>query len=58
MPSSILAWQLPRQFSIVLRFVWKERTSVEAKPGCLIGQGSGFMRFMFCAFGGQVRTSL
>ncbi|PIS70297.1 hypothetical protein H271_10480 [Vibrio parahaemolyticus 1911C] len=34
----MLAWQLPRQFAIVLRFSWKERALVEAKSGCLIGQ--------------------
>ena len=58
LPSSISIWQLPRQFAIVLRFVWKERALVEVKPGCLIGQGSGSARFMFRAFGGQARTSL
>ncbi|TOE70741.1 hypothetical protein CGJ36_24475 [Vibrio parahaemolyticus] len=47
-------WQLPRQFAIVLRFVWKERALVERLSGCLIGQGSGLMRFRFCASGGQV----
>ncbi|XHY23346.1 hypothetical protein ViNHUV68_41470 [Vibrio sp. NH-UV-68] len=52
--SSMSAWQLPRQFAIVLRFGWKERALVEAKSGCLIGQGSGFTRFVFRAFGGQV----
>ena len=50
----MLAWQLPRQFAIVLRFGWKERALVEAKSGCLIGQGSGLTRFMFRASVGQV----
>ncbi|ENK2930140.1 hypothetical protein AB3D11_004232 [Vibrio vulnificus] len=54
MPSNMSAWQLPRQFAIVLRFGWKERALVERLSGCLIGQGSGFTRFMFRAFGGQV----
>ncbi|EKN4561652.1 hypothetical protein PXQ65_000872 [Vibrio parahaemolyticus] len=58
LPSSIWTWQLPRQFAIVLRFGWKERALVEAKSGCLIGQGSGFTRLVFRAFGGQVSTSL
>ncbi len=58
LPSSISAWQLPRQFAIVLRFDWKERALVETKAGCLIGQGSEFTRFMFRAFGGQVRLSV
>ncbi|EPY1013170.1 hypothetical protein ACW9OX_004264 [Vibrio vulnificus] len=48
------AWQLPRQFGIVLRFGWKERALVERLSGCLIGQGSGFTRLVFRAFGGQV----
>ncbi|EHK2924933.1 hypothetical protein J7Y46_004841 [Vibrio parahaemolyticus] len=51
---SISVWQLSRQFAIVLRFGWKERALVEAKPGCLIGQGSGFTRLVFRASGGQV----
>ena len=51
---SILAWQLPRQFAIVLRFGWKERALVEVKSGCLIGQGSGLTRLVFRASGGQV----
>ncbi|EJP4177967.1 hypothetical protein NUE03_004195 [Vibrio vulnificus] len=55
MPSSMSAWQLPRQFAIVLRFGWKERAFVEAKSGCLIGQGSGLTRLVFRASGGQVR---
>ena len=38
LPSSMSAWQLPRQFAIVLRFGWKERVLVEAKSGCLIGR--------------------
>jgi len=50
----MLAWQLPRQFAIVLRFGWKDRALVESKSGCLIGQGSGLTRFVFCASGGQV----
>ncbi len=48
------AWQLPRQFAIVLRFGWKERALVETKSGCLIGQGSGLTRLVFRASGGQV----
>ncbi|EMI7298583.1 hypothetical protein V6959_004726 [Vibrio parahaemolyticus] len=55
---SISAWQLPRQFAIVLRFGWKERTLVETKSGCLIGQGSGFTRFMFGASDGQVNLGV
>ncbi|HFT1740108.1 TPA: hypothetical protein RG830_003682 [Vibrio vulnificus] len=54
LPSSMSAWQLPRQFAIVLRFGWKERVLVEAKSGCLIGQGSGLTRLVFRASGGQV----
>jgi len=52
------AWQLPRQFAIVLRFGWKERALVEAKSSCLIGQGSGLTRLVFRAFGGQVSLSV
>ncbi|EGQ8146465.1 hypothetical protein GKA54_24590 [Vibrio parahaemolyticus] len=52
------AWQLPRQFSIVLRFGWKERALVGALSGCLIGQGNGIARFWLVAFGGQVGSSL
>ncbi|HAU8253976.1 TPA: hypothetical protein I7148_22270 [Vibrio vulnificus] len=52
------AWQLPRQFSIVLRFGWKERVLVGACSGCLIGQGSGLAYFRLVAFGGQVGSSL
>ncbi|TBT23958.1 hypothetical protein D5E86_24595 [Vibrio parahaemolyticus] len=48
------AWQLPRQFAIVLRFGWKERVLVVCWSGCLIGQGSGITRFMLVAFGGEV----
>ncbi|EGR0429299.1 hypothetical protein FG090_23270 [Vibrio parahaemolyticus] len=44
-PSSISAWQLPRQFAIVLRFGWKDRALVVTWSGCLIGQGSGMTRF-------------
>ncbi|EMK3325713.1 hypothetical protein ABMX92_21190 [Vibrio vulnificus] len=54
MSVSISAWQLPRQFAIVLRFGWKERALVEAKSGCLIGQGSGFTRLVLRASGYQV----
>jgi len=54
----MLAWQLPRQFAIVLRFGWKERALVEAKSGCLIGQGSGITCVRLVAFGGQVGLSL
>ncbi|HAS6966821.1 TPA: hypothetical protein I7303_22685 [Vibrio parahaemolyticus] len=57
-PRSMLAWQLPRQFTIVLRFSWKERALVEAKSGCLIGQGSGITCFRLVAFGGQVGSCL
>ncbi len=58
LPSSISAWQLPRQFSIVLRFGWKDRVLVVARSGCLIGQGNGIARFWLVAFGGQVGSSL
>ncbi len=44
-PSSISAWQLPRQFAIVLRFGWKDRALVVTRSGCLIEQGSGMTRF-------------
>ncbi len=54
LPISISAWQLPRQFAIVLRFGWKERALVERLLGCLIGQGSGLTRFVSSASGGQV----
>ncbi|TOM81498.1 hypothetical protein CGH69_22175 [Vibrio parahaemolyticus] len=50
----MLPWQLPRQSTIVLRFVWKERVLVGAKLGCLIGQGSVHTCFRLGAFGGQV----
>ncbi|TOQ82954.1 hypothetical protein CGG87_24145 [Vibrio parahaemolyticus] len=52
------AWQLPRQFSIVLRFGWKERALVGALSGCLIGQGIGIAGFGLVAFGGQVGSGL
>ncbi|MDN3617326.1 hypothetical protein ACFFUS_22235 [Vibrio gallaecicus] len=58
MPISIYAWQLPRQFSIVLRFGWKERALVVARSGCLIGQGSGISGFRLIAFGCQVGSYL
>ncbi len=58
LPSSISVWQLPRQFSIVLRFGWKERALVGALSGCLIGQGSGITGFGLVAFGGQVGSCL
>ncbi|TFH89070.1 hypothetical protein ELS82_24290 [Vibrio ouci] len=51
-------WQLPRQFSIVLRFGWKDRALVVCWSGCLIGQGSGFTCFRLVAFVGQVGFSL
>ncbi|RZQ26131.1 hypothetical protein D8T31_21675 [Vibrio vulnificus] len=51
-------WQLPRQFSIVLRFGWKDRAFVVSRSGCLIGQGSGITRFRFVAFVGQVGFNL
>ncbi|WP_193774058.1 hypothetical protein [Vibrio vulnificus] len=54
----MLAWQLPRQFAIVLRFGWKGCVVVERLSGCLIGQGSGITRFEFHAFGGQVSLSV
>lgn len=54
LPISISAWQLPRQFAIVLRFGRKERALVEAQSSCLIGQGSGLTRLVFRASGGQV----
>lgn len=57
-PISILAWQLPRQLNIVLRFGWKERALAVALSGCLIGQGSGITRFWLIAFGGQVGPCL
>ncbi|AXY02367.1 hypothetical protein D1115_08745 [Vibrio alfacsensis] len=52
------AWQLSRQFFIVLRFGWKERALVVPRSGCLIGQGSGITRLRLVAFGGQVGFSL
>ncbi|RTZ13513.1 hypothetical protein EJ063_19885 [Vibrio aquaticus] len=52
------AWQLPRQFAIVLRFGWKERVLVVSWAGCLIGQGSGITRLRLIAFGGQVGSGL
>ncbi|HDY8178503.1 TPA: hypothetical protein ACGUZP_004248 [Vibrio vulnificus] len=55
---SISVWQLPRQFSIVLRFGWKDRAFVVTRSGCLIGQGSGIARFWLVAFGGQVGSYL
>ncbi|EGQ9240442.1 hypothetical protein F6E22_23235 [Vibrio vulnificus] len=55
---STQAWQLPRQFSLVLRFGWNDRAFVEAKSGCLIGQGSGITGFGLVAFGGQVGSCL
>ncbi len=58
LPSSISVWQLPRQFSIVLRFGWKERAFAVVWSGCLIGQGSGLTGFRLAAFGGQVGSYL
>ncbi len=58
LPSSISAWQLPRQFNIVLRFGWKDRALVVSWSGCLIGQGSGITGFGLIAFGGQVGSCL
>ncbi|EGR0233560.1 hypothetical protein FMH17_21635 [Vibrio vulnificus] len=55
---STLPWQLPRQFSIVLRFCWKDRVFVVARSSCLIGQGSGIICFRLVAFGGQVSFCL
>ncbi|RTZ13416.1 hypothetical protein EJ063_20135 [Vibrio aquaticus] len=52
------AWQLPRQFNIVLRFGWRDRVLVGALSGCLIGQGSGLTCFRLVAFVGQVGFSL
>lgn len=57
-PSSISAWQSPRQFNIVLRFGWKDRALVDSWSGCLIGQGSGITGFRLIAFGGQVGACL
>ncbi len=57
-PISISAWQLPRQFSIALRFGWKERAFVVTQSGCLIGQGSGLACFRLVALGGQVGSGL
>ncbi len=58
LPISISAWQLPRQFAIVLRCGWKERALVEAKSGSLIGKGSGLTRFVFREFGGYISLSV
>ncbi len=58
LPSSISAWQLPRQFNIVLRFGWNDRALVVSWSGCLIGQGSGITGFRLIAFGGQVGSCL
>jgi len=58
LPSSISAWQLPRQLAIVFRFGWKDRALVFILSGCLIGEGSGFTCFGLVAFGGQVGSSL
>ncbi|HAS8492964.1 TPA: hypothetical protein I7732_21230 [Vibrio vulnificus] len=55
---SVSAWQLPRQFSIVLRFGWKDRVLAVSWAGCLIGQGSGITGFGLIAFGGQVGSCL
>ncbi|EGQ9060111.1 hypothetical protein GA057_24080 [Vibrio parahaemolyticus] len=52
------AWQLSRQFAIVLRFGWKDRALVVTWCSCLIGQGSGFTCFGLVAFVGQVGLSL
>ncbi|RTZ13491.1 hypothetical protein EJ063_20040 [Vibrio aquaticus] len=52
------AWQLPRQFNIVLRFGWKDRALVVSWSGCLIGQGIGITGFGLVAFGGQVGSCL
>ncbi|EIY9463419.1 hypothetical protein MNO19_004299 [Vibrio vulnificus] len=57
-PISISAWQLPRQFAIVLRFGWKDWALVVTRAGCLIGQGSGITGFGLVAFGGQAGFSL
>ncbi len=54
----ILAWQLPRQLAIVLRFGWKDRALVVSWSGCLIGQGIGLICFGLVAFGGQVGSCL
>ncbi len=58
LPSSMSAWQLPRQFAIVLRCGWKERVLVERLSACLIGQGSGLTCLVFRASGGQVRFGM
>ncbi|MCC3822351.1 hypothetical protein CV742_21975 [Vibrio parahaemolyticus] len=52
------AWQLPRQFAIVLRFGWKDRALVVTWSGCLIRQGSGIARFGLVALAGQVGSCL
>ncbi|EGQ9460363.1 hypothetical protein F1K68_24395 [Vibrio parahaemolyticus] len=54
----MLAWQLPRQLAIVLRFGRKERAFVVCYSGCLIGQGIGLTCFRLVAFGGQVVLAL
>ncbi|EGR0064712.1 hypothetical protein DMJ26_24055 [Vibrio parahaemolyticus] len=54
----MLAWQLPRQLAIVLRFGRKERAFVACYSGCLIGQGIGLICFRLVAFVGQVGFSL
>ncbi len=58
LPSSISAWQLPRQLAIVLLFGWKDRAFAVVWSGCLIGQGSGLTGFGLVAFGGQVGLNL
>ncbi|MBE4076059.1 hypothetical protein HJ073_23850 [Vibrio parahaemolyticus] len=52
------AWQLHRQFAIVLRFGWKDRALVVSWSGCLIGQGSRITRFRAVAFVSQVGFNL
>ena len=49
LPSSMSAWQLPRQFAIVLRFGRKERALVERLSGCLIEHLNGFSSEPFLA---------
>ena len=58
LPSSISAWQLPRQFNVVLRFGWKDRALAVSWSGCLIEQGSGITGLELVAFGDQVGSCL
>ncbi len=42
-PSSISAWQLPRQFNIVLRFGWKDRALVGLCRVASLGREVGLL---------------